>query len=1161
MPAKSPSIASPRILRSLLRRFLAALAAAGLIAGGVDAATPQLCTGGAHSLALRSDGRVLAWGWDGFGQLGQGRLLFRAAAAQVTSLSGIRSVSSRFGGHALAVASDGRLHAWGSNDNGQLGDGTRIYRGNSVVTALVSGVSAASAGGGFSMALAQDGTVWSWGANQYGMLGDGTTTPRATPARVAGLTDIVAISAANYHALALRRDGTVWAWGRNSYGQLGTGGTTDSLRPVQVPGLTNAVGISAANGWSVAVRGDGTVWAWGRNNLAQLGVAGIPARATPAAIPGLTQVVSVSALGAHGLALRLDSTVWGWGNNGWGQLGLGPGTASATPRAPVAIPSLAGILAISAGDQHSLVLRTDGAVLGFGYNAWGELGLDNARYPYLESPAAIPGASGAAGLNAGFEVSFLVVRGSVVGFGKNNYQQLASGLATPQNQTTPLLVPALDGVASIACGMFASYAVKADGTLWAWGDNEWAAMGDGTFVSRSTPARVAGVPAITRVSAAYSSYASNDEPHHVLALDQSGRVWAWGANTSGQLGTGGGSSMVPVAVTSLPVIAEVAAGAYHSLARDAQGRAWAWGNNGNGELGDGTTTGRTTPVQVPGLATVTHVAAGWNWSLATTADGRAWSWGEDYRGQLGTGASADQHAPVALPTLAGVQAIAAGSDHGLAVLGDGSLWAWGNNGSGAVGDGTGTDRVRPVRIAPAASTLTAVAGNGFSLASIPGGGALAWGFNFNGELGDGTLATRFAPQLVLGAGGSGYLALSLDAPLQVPAGKIAAFPLVASGSATDAAANVSASVTFRAQDQGTVASVYVFALAPPAIVRPAAGDGEPLAAGKAVPREGAKADAPACVLAQLNASGQLQAVSASGLQAYVSGVLSAQGQAVTVLDGVPTSQVAGATFYVGYGANGQAMLDAGTNRSVASIQGSVECKPQAPQTGWWWNPAEGGRGFSIETSGNRLFMAAYLYDVSGRASWLVAGGPTSLDGSIFNARLLSVANGQTLGGPYVKPAPITDEGAVTMAFTDATRGTLVWPGGSIPIERFNIVTGGLAAQPQVNQPESGWWWNAAEDGRGFFIEWQNGWADLAGYMYDDAGNPIWYISVYATPNPLAFGGNWWQYGNGQTLSGAYRPATRVNENVAPVTVQFSGPETAIMTLPGGRTTTLTRYRF
>jgi len=235
----------------------------------------------------------------------------------------------------------------------------------------------------------------------------------------------------------------------------------------------------------------------------------------------------------------------------------------------------------------------------------------------------------------------------------------------------------------------------------------------------------------------------------------------------------------------------------------------------------------------------------------------------------------------------------------------------------------------------------------------------------------------------------------------------------------------------------------------------------------------------------------------------------------------------------------------------------------SPQTGWWWNPAEGGRGYSIEMQGNHLFFASYLYDGSGRATWLVASGNTSLNGAQFNGQLESYARGQTLTSAYKAPDPVVYAGAITLTFSDASHGSLTWPGGTVPIERFNIVPNGLAQAPQASQPEGGWWWNPSESGRGFFLEWQGGELFLAGYMYDANGNPIWYLSSNTAPstNLLTYSNTWWQYANGQTLTGAYKPAVQINNNVAPVTITFQDSQNAIMTLPGGRTTAIKRFRF
>jgi hypothetical protein len=390
-------------------------------------------------------------------------------------------------------------------------------------------------------------------------------------------------------------------------------------------------------------------------------------------------------------------------------------------------------------------------------------------------------------------------------------------------------------------------------------------------------------------------------------------------------------------------------------------------------------------------------------------------------------------------------------------------------------------------------------------------------------------------------------------------GTPAVFEMRVTGSVTATVANIQADIQYRPQDVGTNASVYVFALAPATLVRGASAPND-------VPgmmAKGAKADPPvACVLAQLNASGQLQQVSASGMQAYVTGVLSSQGQAVTVLNGVATAQIAGATFFVGYGATSGAMLDNGVNRNVVTAPAAQTCQPQPPQTGWWWNTTQGGRGFSMEVRGNTIFFASYLYDNAGRPVWLAASGPTSLDGSLFSGRLIGFSGGQTLDGAWRARGPAVDNGAVTLSFNDASHGTLVWPGGSVAIERFDIAAvGGHSLAPLANQPESGWWWNPQEDGRGFFLEWQGANAFVAGYMYDAAGIPIWYASLAATPNPRLFEGNWTQYAHGQTLTGPYQAPGVAISNVSPVTITFTGADSAVMTLPGGRATAITRFRF
>ena len=320
--------------------------------------TPMISSGGGHALALKSDGTVWAWGRGSFGQLGSGGSGSSADTStpvQVRDgsgyLSGVAAISAGEN-HSLALKSDGTVWAWGRNEYGQLGDGSMTNRLTPVQVLdydginYLTGVRAIAVGCFYSLALKSDGTVWAWGENACGSLGDGSSgvgTEKSTPVQVLGaggsgyLTDVVAISAGIQHAMALKSDGTVWTWGAGFYGQLGNntnGYSADKSTPVQVLGgasgsvyLSGVAVISAGSTDSMALKSDGTVWAWGRNNSGSLGNGNSSRQSTPVQVVGLdgnghlTGIIAISAGNEHPLALEGDGTVWAWGSNQYGQLG------------------------------------------------------------------------------------------------------------------------------------------------------------------------------------------------------------------------------------------------------------------------------------------------------------------------------------------------------------------------------------------------------------------------------------------------------------------------------------------------------------------------------------------------------------------------------------------------------------------------------------------------------------------------------------------------------------------------------------------------------------------------------------------------------------------------------------------------------------------------
>jgi alpha-tubulin suppressor-like RCC1 family protein len=299
-----------------------------------------------------------------------------ATPVAVSGLSGV-SAAAAGGAHSLALMSNGTVMAWGNNGNGQLGGGSTT---NSDVPVAVSGlteVTAISAGGGYSLALLSNGTVVAWGDNQNGQLGDGTTKDRHVPVPVGGLSGVIAIAAGGSHSLALLSNGTVMAWGANGYGQLGNGGTESSDIPVAVSGLSEVTAISAGGEHSLALRSGGSIMSWGDNTGGSLGIGGGSGAPSSSNVPVevcavgdsqqqlctsgpfLNGAAAVSAGPDHSMALLETGAVVSWGAGCRGQLGNGTAASgrivcSVFSDVPVEAIGISDVNGISAGHEYSL---------------------------------------------------------------------------------------------------------------------------------------------------------------------------------------------------------------------------------------------------------------------------------------------------------------------------------------------------------------------------------------------------------------------------------------------------------------------------------------------------------------------------------------------------------------------------------------------------------------------------------------------------------------------------------------------------------------------------------------------------------------------------------------------------------------------------------------
>ena len=734
----------------------------------------QIAAGANHNMVLTSDGAVYTWGWNYHGQLGNNTKTNSNTIVAVqtisTPIAGKKIVKIAAGqGHSLALTDDGMVYAWGRNDTGQLGNNattdamlpvavtvTGTPMSNKTIVEIASGAR-------HSLAIDSSGKVYAWGHNGSGQLGNNSTVNALTPVAVQAPADknIIQVSGSGWlgaSSSALASDGTVYSWGRGFDGQLGDGTNNDSSVPVIT--TINLVDTPSTPTHVMAKPGDTTaIISWqapivsGGQNITgyvlQYQAVGasswttinVAAAATSHTITGLTNdqtyrirlaakitagtgdfsnvvlvtphakptITNVSpAIGpvaggqnvtltgtnfilkskkimqtvngnGYSLALSADGTVYTWGRNEYGQLGNGV-TATNSP-VPVAVKTAGTpmegktIVQISAKVWYALALASDGTVYSWGFNSWGQLG---------------NGTSGTAN-NASAPVAVKTA-------------------GTPMEGKT---------IVQVAAGATHSLALATDGTIYAWGKNEYGQLGNDSTTNSPVPVAVktAGTPmdgkTIIQIHAGYE---------HSLALASDGTVYAWGRNNSGQLGKNDATDThIPAAVQTLgtpmagKVIVQLAAGNSQSMALASDGTVYTWGWNQYGQLGNGTTTNSRIPVAVVTTGTplagktISQIAAGNAHALAMTDDGAIYSWGWNQYGQLGNNSTINSSLPVIVKTtgtpLAGkmiTQIASGGSPNSLVLANDGTMYTWGWGQHGQLGNGTiGTDAKTPLAVSTA----------------------------------------------------------------------------------------------------------------------------------------------------------------------------------------------------------------------------------------------------------------------------------------------------------------------------------------------------------------------------------------------------------------------------------------------------------------------------
>ena len=805
----------------------------------------------------------------------------------------------------IAIMGDGSLWAWGNNEYGQLGNGTRTN--SSTPQKIGTDFSLVSAGSYHTIAIKRDGTLWTWGYNHRGQLGDGTTTASTIPKQIG--TDFVAVAAGSVHSIAIKSDGSLWAWGNNEYGQLGNGTTADTSAPQKIG--SGFVAAAAGGSNTLAIKNDGSLWTWGNNGYGQLGDGTTSGYYTPNPTPrkvgtGFT-VVAAGVDCAAGI--KSDGSLWTWGFNGDGELGDGTTTNRSIPRQ---IGS--GFSAITTGWSHMLALKNDGSLWTWGYNYYGQLGDGQKSGIRDANPNPRSIGTGFTNVAAGWKHTIATKSdGTLWAWGDNRNGQL--GLDLIANASVPKQVGT--GFAVVAIGELnffirSSYtvAIKSDGSLWSWGGNHYGQLGDNTTEDSSTP---------KQIGTGFSSVTAGD--FHALAIKSDGSLWAWGHNGSGRLGDGTETdSLIPKQIGT-DFIA-VSAGSTHTVAIKVDGSLWAWGANALGQFGDGTNAGSLFPKQI-GIG-FSGLAAGGFHTVAIKNDRSLWTWGYNNYGQLGDGTMTNSSIPKQIGT--DFISIAAGSSHTAAVKRDGSLWVWGSNQEGQLGDGTRTSSTVPKKVGTGFSSAAAATSHTLGIQSD--GSLTAFGANSSGQLGDATLAQRLLPVSVVNTNVDGFLNLLSDASGNVAPSLSVPFFVSSAGNVSTAGGNVATTTKFNPSDKGKPGSVFVTAMVPSGSLG-ATTIGDNPASHRLAATPQALTSTTSCpapvnplTLIQLTPTGW-QTVVNGQLLPYASGVLGDQLAAQTILNNADTTNLKGAEFCVGYGTSAQDMVNNGNIRAVATIPGAT----------------------------------------------------------------------------------------------------------------------------------------------------------------------------------------------------------------------------------------------
>lgn len=465
-------------------------------------------------------GAAKCWGANSYGQLGNGVSGYSATSSPVSvsgASSGVTAISTG-DSHACAIDS-GAVKCWGSNGNGQLGNGSKSYSATSTpvsVSGVSSGITAISLGYSHSCVVTAS-AVKCWGSNSYGQSGPSGFAITQVTGLTSGVTALSSAINGNASHVCAIQSGGLKCWGHNMFGQLGNGTQTDANTPQQVTGLTS--GVTAVHGFTCAVV-SGAAKCWGSDLNRRLS----SLSSTPVIVQSFSSGVAAVS-GSTSPCVVVDGAAKCWGANYYGQLGNGSASFSFFSSPVQVVGLVSDVTAISSSESGTCAIHA-GAAKCWGDSSYGEAG--NGSTTQVTSPAQVTGLdSGVTAISVASDHVCAIVSGAAKCWGNNGSGQLGNGSST--NSSSPVQVTGLtSGVTAIAAGENATCAV-ANGALKCWGNNGSGLLGNGLSESSTTPVNVLGMS---------SGATAVTLSRGIACAAKNGAAMCWGDNSYGALGNG-----------------------------------------------------------------------------------------------------------------------------------------------------------------------------------------------------------------------------------------------------------------------------------------------------------------------------------------------------------------------------------------------------------------------------------------------------------------------------------------------------------------------------------------------------------------------------------------------------------------------------------------------